>query len=235
MYIHREGKKIILIVLAIVLVIWAAMIFTVQHWTFFHFLFLAILLTLWILITLFFRIPRRIFTEDRERLISPADGMIVTIEETCEKEYVKEECRQISIFMNGNDVHVNRYPIDGTVEYVKYHRGNYFVASYPKSSILNERCSVGLRLAGGQKILIRQVAGTMARRIVCYAREGEQVKQNQEMGFIKFGSRVDLFVPLNFDVEVDVQDRVKNAISPICSVKPVGEPAVSCPCQTDEK
>lgn len=220
MYFHREGRKLIFWLLAVEMVIYAAMIFFVQHWTFFHFLFIAILLVFWVLVALFFRIPRRVFTEDRTRLISPADGMIVTIEETFEKEYFKEECRQISIFMNGNDVHVNRYPCDGTVEYVKFHRGNYFVASYPKSSVLNERTSVGIRLPDGQKILIRQVAGTMARRIVCYAREGEQVKQNQEMGFIKFGSRVDIFVPLSFDVEVDVEDRVKNAISPICAITP---------------
>lgn len=125
---------------------------------------------------------------------------------------------QISIFMYGTDVHVNRYPCDGTVEYYKFHRGNYFVASYPKSSVLNERTSVGLKLPNGQKILIRQVAGTMARRIVCYAREGEQVKQNQEMGFIKFGSRIDLFVPKTFSIDVDIQDTVRNAISPICTI-----------------
>ena len=150
---------------------------------------------------------------------------IVTIEETMEKEYIKEECMQISIFMGGNDVHVNRYPCDGVVEYSKFHRGNYFVASYPKSSVLNERTSVGMRLPGGQKILIRQVAGTMARRIVCYAREGETVKQNQEMGFIKFGSRVDIFIPKSFAIEVDVQDRVKNGISPICMIKDTNEQA----------
>jgi len=220
MYIHREGRKLIFILLAIVLLVWTAMVFTVHHWTFFHSLFIVVLWVFWGMVTFFFRIPRRIFTVDEQRLISPADGIIVTIEEVFEKEYIKEECRQISIFMNGNDVHVNRYPIDGTVDYVKYHRGNYFVASYPKSSVLNERSSVGLRLDNGERILIRQVAGTMARRIVCYAREGEKVKQNQEMGFIKFGSRVDLFVPLSFDVEVDLEDRVKNAISPICSVVP---------------
>ena len=218
MYLHREGRKLILGLLAVILVIYAAMIFFVQHWTFFHFLFIAILLAFWVLVTLFFRIPRRVFTEDSERLISPADGTIVTIEETMEKEYIKEDCRQISIFMNGNDVHVNRYPCDGVVEYVKFHRGNYFVASYPKSSVLNERTSVGLRMADGQKLLIRQVAGVMARRICCYAREGEQVKQNQEMGFIKFGSRVDIFLPKDFQVSVDLQDTVKNAISPVAMI-----------------
>jgi phosphatidylserine decarboxylase len=203
---------------AVVMVIYLLMIFFVQHWTVFHYLFMTILLGFWVMVAMFFRIPRRIFTEDSTRLIAPADGVIVTIEETLEKEYIKEECIQISIFMNGTDVHVNRYPCDGTVEYCKYHRGNYFVASYPKSSVLNERTSVGLRLDNGQKIMIRQIAGTMARRIVCYAREGERVKQNQEMGFIKFGSRIDLFVPKHFTIDVDLQDTVRNAISPICTI-----------------
>ena len=220
MYIHREGKKLIWGLLAVVMVIYLLMILMVHHWTFFHFLFMTILIVFWVMIMLFFRIPRRIFTEDGTRLIAPADGVIVTIEETMEKEYIKNECVQISIFMNGTDVHVNRYPCDGTVEYYKFHRGNYFVASYPKSSVLNERTSVGLRLRDGQKILIRQVAGTMARRIVCYAHEGEQVKQNQEMGFIKFGSRIDLFVPKHFSIDVDIQDVVRNAVSPISTIMP---------------
>ena len=210
----------ILWMLAVVLAIYAAMIFFVQHWTFFHFLFISILLVLWVLVALFFRIPRRIFTSSDQQLIAPADGSVVTIEEVLEKEYIKGECIMLSIFMNGTDVHVNRYPCDGTVEYTKFHRGNYFVASYPKSSVLNEHHSTGLRLDDGQKILIRQVAGTMARRIVCYAREGERVRQNQEMGFIKFGSRVDIFIPKHFSVDVDVQDVVRNAISPICTIMP---------------
>ena len=141
----------------------------------------------------------------------------------------------ISIFMNGTDVHVNRYPVDGVVEYTKFRRGNYFVASYPKSSDLNEHHSTGLRLDDGQRILIRQVAGTMARRIVCYAHEGERVRQNQEMGFIKFGSRVDLFVPKHFIIDVNVQDTVRNAISPICTITPPpsdeATPATSTPVQ----
>lgn len=215
MYLHKEGKKIIVGLLIVELIIYAAMIFFVQHWTFFHFLFIAILLAFWALVARFFRIPRRIFTEDSQQLISPADGTIVAIEETVEKEYIKDECIQLSIFMSANDVHVNRYPCDGTVEYVKFHRGNYFVASYPKSSVLNERTTVGILLDGGQKIVVRQVAGTMARRIVCYAREGERVKQNQEMGFIKFGSRVDIFLPKDFEITVDLQDKVRNAVSPV--------------------
>lgn len=220
MYIHKEGRKLIFILLAVVLAVYAAMIFFVQHWTFFHFLFITILLALWVMVALFFRIPRRIFTNDEQRLIAPADGTVVTIEETLEKEYIKAECIQISIFMYGTDVHVNRYPCDGTIEYTKFHRGNYFVASYPKSSVLNEHHSTGIRLPDGQRILVRQVAGTMARRIVCYARQGEEVRQNQEMGFIKFGSRVDIFVPRHFIVDVDVQDVVRNAVSPICTIVP---------------
>lgn len=218
MYIHKEGRKLIWWLFAIVMAIFAAMVFLVQHWTFFHGLFIVILFAFWVAVSLFFRIPRRVFTDDPQRLISPADGTIVTIEEVEEKEYIKGECIQLSVFMYGTDVHVNRYPCDGTIEYYKYHRGNYFVASYPKSSDLNERTTVGMRLPDGQKIVVRQVAGTMARRIVCYAREGEEVKQNQEMGFIKFGSRVDVFVPKHFAIEVGLQDKVKNGISPLCSI-----------------
>ena len=223
MYIHKEGRRLILVVFIIILAVYALMAFFVQQWTVFHYLFAALLLLFWLALTSFFRIPRRVFTEDPQRLISPADGIVVTVEETYEKEYIKGDCVQLSVFMNGTDVHVNRYPCDGLVEYYKYHRGNYFVASYPKSSVLNEHSSVGMLLDSGHRILIRQVAGVMARRIVCYAREGERVKQNQEMGFIKFGSRVDLFIPKSFVVEVGLQDVVRNAITPLaCIAQPEG-------------
>ena len=218
MYIHREGRKLIFYFGIIITAIYMAMIFVVDHWNLFHYLFMSILLVGFVLVALFFRIPRRIFTVDDMQLISPADGTVVTIEETVEKEYIKDKCVQMSIFMNGNDVHVNRYPCNGLIEYVKYHKGNYFVASYPKSSVLNERTTVGMRLDSGEKIVIRQVAGVMARRIVRYAREGERVLQNQEMGFIKFGSRVDLFLPVDFEINVELQDVVRNAVSPVASV-----------------
>lgn len=218
MKIHREGKKIILLTFGATALIWLAMLFFVHNWSFFHTLFLVILFIFDILVAAFFRIPRRIFTENASELISPADGTIVTIEQVTEKNYIKGECMQVSIFMSGTDVHVNRYPCDGVVEYVKFRRGNYFVASYPKSSDLNERTEVGMLLSNGRRIMIRQVAGVMARRIVCYAKEGESVKQNQEMGFIKFGSRIDLFLPLDFPISVQLQDRVRNAISPIAEI-----------------
>ena len=199
MKIHREGKKIILIGLGITVTIWAVMLFFVNNWTVYHYVFLSALLLFFLAVVAFFRIPRRIFTESSAELISPADGTIVAIEQVYEKEYIKGDCMQVSIFMSGTDVHVNRYPCDGTVEYVKFRRGNYF--------------------DNGKKIMIRQVAGVMARRIVCYAKEGTRVKQNQEMGFIKFGSRIDLFLPLDFPINVGLQDKVKNGISPIAEIR----------------
>ena len=186
---------------------------------FFNYVLIFIMFGFWIALASFFRIPKRTFFEDENQLISPADGTICTIEQTFEKEYLNCECLMVSVFMYGTDVHVNRYPIDGTIEYVKYHKGNYFIASYPKSSIMNERCSIGMLLNNGQRILLRQVAGVMARRIVCYAHEGDKVKQNQEMGFIKFGSRVDLFLPLGTEIKVAIEEAVKNGVSPLARLK----------------
>ena len=205
--------------LAIIVVITVTMLLFSRPLNFFNYLMLFLMYGFWIALASFFRIPRRIFTDDAKCYIAPADGTICNIEQTFEKEYLNCECLMVSIFMNGTDVHVNRYPADGVVEYVKYHKGNYFIASYPKSSIMNERSSIGMRLENGQRILMRQVAGVMARRIVCYAREGEQVKQNQEMGFIKFGSRVDIFLPLDTEISVALEDIVRNGITPIAVIK----------------
>ena len=218
MKIHREGKNIILLAAGVIFVVMLLMLLFVKEWMWLHYLFLAGLVVLGLLITAFFRIPRRIFTVSPTELVAPADGTIVAIEQVYEKHYLKADCMMVSIFMSAADVHVNRYPCDATVEYAKVRHGNYFVASYPKSSELNERTEVGLLLPGGQRILLRQVAGVMARRIVCYAKEGEQVKQNQEMGFIKFGSRVDIFLPLDFTINVGLQDKVRNGISPIAEI-----------------
>ena len=205
--------------LAIFAAITVLMIVFTDKLNFFNWVLIVVMFAFWIALASFFRIPKRVFTEDTDRYIAPADGTICTIEETFEKEYLNCECLMVSVFMYGTDVHVNSYPVDGTVEYVKYHKGNYFVASYPKSSIMNERASIGMRLENGQKILLRQVAGVMARRIVCYAREGEQVKQNQEMGFIKFGSRVDMYLPLGTELNVGLEDVVRNGITPIGKLK----------------
>ncbi|MBQ9473913.1 MAG: phosphatidylserine decarboxylase family protein [Bacteroidales bacterium] len=220
MYIHKEGRKLIAWMFAAIALLCCVMLFVVQQWTVFHYLFMTILLVVLALLVYFFRIPNRVFTQDENSLIAPADGVVVTRERTFVKEYINDYCLQLSIFMNGTDVHVNRYPASGKVDYVKYHKGNYFMASYPKSSILNEHSSVGMVLASGQKILIRQVAGVMARRIVCYSHEGDEVKQNQEMGFIKFGSRVDIFLPENTEISVDIQDVVRNGVTPVARIAP---------------
>lgn len=219
MYIHKEGYRLLFSTLAFFVAITVLMIVFTDHLNFFNWLLIVLMFGFWLALASFFRIPKRIFTEDPKRLISPADGTICTIEQVFEKEYLNCECLMISVFMNGTDVHVNRYPVDGLVEYVKYHKGNYFVASYPKSSLMNERASIGMLLDNGQRILMRQVAGVMARRIVCYAREGERVKQNQELGFIKFGSRVDLYLPLDTEIDVALEDVVRNGVTPIAKLK----------------
>lgn len=219
MYIHKEGYRLLFSLLAIFVAITVLMIVFTKPLNFFNYLLIVVMFGFWIVLASFFRIPKRVFTVDSKRYIAPADGTICTIEQTFEKEYLDCECLMVSVFMYGTDVHVNRYPVDGLVEYVKYHKGNYFVASYPKSSIMNERSSIGMLLDNGQRILIRQVAGVMARRIVCYAREGERVKQNQELGFIKFGSRVDLYLPIGTELSVGLEDVVRNGITPLAKVK----------------
>lgn len=219
MRIHREGRKIIFICFTTTIVLIALIAMFVPHLNFFHYLFFVALVIFAMLIASFFRIPRRAFTNDDNEIIAPADGRIVVIEDVFEKEWLKTECRQVSIFMSPANVHVNRYPVTGKVAYVKYHKGNYFIASHPKSSTLNEHSSIGIEMSNGTRILMRQIAGAVARRIVCYAKEGDEVKQNQEVGFIKFGSRVDLFIPLDAGIDVDLEDIVRGGISTIAFFK----------------
>ncbi len=219
MRIHREGRKIIFTCFTITIALIALVAMFVPHLNIFHYLFFAALIIFALLIVSFFRIPRRVFTTDDNEIIAPADGRIVVIEDVFEKEWLKTECRQVSIFMSPANVHVNRYPVAGKVAYVKYHKGNYFIASHPKSSTLNERSSIGIEMEDGTRILMRQIAGAVARRIVCYAKEGDVVKQNQEVGFIKFGSRVDLFIPLSASIDVDLEDIVRGGISTIAFLK----------------
>ena len=140
------------------------------------------------------------------------------VEKVYEPEVLKQECIQISTFMSPNNVHVNRYPISGKIIYTNYHSGKYLIAKHPKSSTLNERTTICIENDKGQKVVVRQIAGALARRIVCYAKEGEMVKQGAELGFIKFGSRVDLFIPLESRVHVDLEDKVKGGLSILASL-----------------
>jgi len=160
----------------------------------------------------FFRIPNRSFHYSEHEIVSPADGKVVVIEEVFDEEYFHEKRLQISVFMSPANVHVNRYPIDGEVVYSKYHPGKYLVAWDPKSSTDNERHSIVVK-NNKAVILVKQIAGALARRIVNYAEVGKSVKQNQELGFIKFGSRVDLLLPLDAKPAVKIGDKVKNGIS----------------------
>lgn len=219
MHIHREGRRLIFACFLIAIILITLVVVFVPHLNIFHYLFFAGLLIFAFLITSFFRIPHRIFTSNEKEVIAPADGKIVVIEDVFEKEFLKTECRQVSIFMSPANVHVNRYPVSGKVVYVQYHKGNYFIASHPKSSTLNEHTSIGIEMEDGTRIFMRQIAGAVARRIVCYSKEGDIVTQNQELGFIKFGSRVDLFIPTTAEIDVDLEDMVRGGISTIAILK----------------
>lgn len=165
------------------------------------------------LIVQFFRVPNRPLTTGESQVVAPADGTVVVIEETDETEYFKGRRRQISIFMSPLNVHVNRNPVTGIVRYFKYYPGKYLVAWHPKSSTENERTTVVIQANNGVEVLFRQIAGAVARRIRWYVQEGQPVEQGQEMGFIKFGSRVDVFVPLDADVKVKIGDRIKGGVT----------------------
>jgi phosphatidylserine decarboxylase len=162
-----------------------------------------------LIILQFFRSPIFEIKKNDKQVLAPADGKVVVIEEADETEYLKSRRKQISIFMSPVNVHVNRMPVAGTVSYFKYHPGKYLVAWHPKSSTENERTTVVAKMKTGQEILFRQVAGALARRIKWYVKEGQPLEQGDEFGFIKFGSRVDIFLPLDAKVNVAIGEVTK--------------------------
>ncbi len=174
-------------------------------------------LILFLFIISFFRIPARKYTIDDKAVVSPCDGKVVVIEEVVDTEYFKEKRLQISVFMSPANVHVNRNPISGEVVYNQYHKGKYLVAWHPKSSTENERHSVVIR-KGNTEILVKQIAGALAKRIVNYLKVGQQVQQTGELGFIKFGSRVDLILPVGTKVNVTLNQVVKGGVSVIATL-----------------
>lgn len=163
---------------------------------------------LFITIVQFFRSPKKTIALDELVVLCPADGKVVVIEETEETEYFNDKRIQVSIFMSPTNVHVNRNPISGIVSYFKYHPGKFLVAWHPKSSTENERTTVVVKKNDGVEVLFRQIAGALARRIVWYVKENQEVQQGEEFGFIKFGSRVDLFLPLGTEINVNIGDKV---------------------------
>jgi len=196
---HKEGFKIIIITLFIVIGLSIAVNTFVGHNTLRAGL-LFLIFALLILVLQFFRNPKRKFELHPNRVLSPVDGKVVVIEEVFEKEYFKDKRLQVSVFMSPVNVHVTRYPVGGEVTYSKYHPGKYLVAWHPKASEENERTTVVVKNEIYGEVLYRQIAGAMAKRIVNYAREGEQAIQATDSGFIKFGSRVDVFLPLDVKI-----------------------------------
>ena len=165
----------------------------------------------------FFRDPKRQFILNKDAIIAPADGKIVAIEEVIETEYFKEKRKLVSIFMSIHNVHINWFPISGTIKYFKYHPGKYLLAIHPKSSELNERTSIVIENSG-YEILVRQIADFVARRIVCYARETGDAKQSHELGFIRFGSRVDVFLPAETHINVKIGDKTIGGVTEIAQL-----------------
>ncbi len=209
MSIHREGYKILIAGFIVLLIV---NILTDMIWNsnpLVKYSVLIFSLILYIFILFFFRLPARRLEPDPGLIYAPADGKVVVIEETEEKEYFRDNRLQVSIFMSPFNMHSNRYPVSGRIKYVGYHPGHYLVAWHPKSSELNERSSVVIETETGDEILIRQVAGAVARRIVTYAKEDQVVNQGDELGFIKFGSRVDIFLPVGTEIEIPILQQVK--------------------------
>ncbi len=207
--IHREGYRIIIGVLILLAAINVAVRLLWPGLNALQIVLLAGSVLLFAFILYFFRMPARHVEPNPLLIYAPADGKVVVIEETMEKEYFKDTRLQISIFMSPFNMHSNKYPISGTVSYVKYHPGKKIVAWSPKSSELNERSTVVVESESGTEILIRQVAGAVARRIVTYSKKGEKVQQGGELGFIKFGSRVDIFLPEGTEVDVQMFEQVR--------------------------
>lgn len=218
MKIHKEGYKIIFTVLAILIIlnVLLCQFFLVSQFS--KILILIISLALWAFVISFFRVPKRISNNSDNDIYSAADGKVVVIEEVFENEFFHDKRLQVSVFMNVSNVHVNFAPVRGIVKYCKYHPGRYMFAWLPKSSVENERNSLVIENEVVGPVLIRQIAGAFARRIVCNLRPETQISQCEEIGIIKFGSRVDLFLPLNSKVHVSLNQNVKAAETIIASV-----------------
>jgi phosphatidylserine decarboxylase len=204
--IHHEGYRILIGTL-LVLAVLNIVLFRYVSVDWVNYLVLFGSIVLFGLFLQFFRNPSRTIEQHENHIIAPADGKIVVIEEVEEPEYFKDKRRQISIFMSPFNVHVNRNPIGGTFSYFKYHPGEYLVAWHPKSSTLNERTTAVIKHSSGKEILFRQIAGAVARRIRYYVQAGDSADQGLEMGFIKFGSRVDVFVPMDAKIQVEMNQK----------------------------
>jgi phosphatidylserine decarboxylase len=219
MTIHKEGRSIVAIAFLLLLTLNLLVYFFASK---------CVIVTLalgvpsflfFLFIVRFFRKPSRPIIMDENTVYAPADGTVLVIEETEEPEYFKDKRIQVSIFMSVWNIHINWNPIKGIIKYYKYHPGKFLVARVPKSSTLNERTTVVIQDEKKREILVRQIAGIIARRIICYSKVGNTVEQNSEMGFIRFGSRVDVFLPLDAKINVKLGDKTKGTQSIVATLK----------------
>lgn len=219
MTLHREGTVSILIALIVCSGLQYLNFLLFVDFSIIYIILSVLIFGLFFTVVQFFRIPKRSISATINDVIAPADGKVVVIEEVVETEYFNDKRIQVSIFMSPINVHANYYPIQGIVNYVKYHKGLFLVAWHPKSSTDNERSTVVVKHDSGQEVLFRQVAGALARRICLYSKENTMVKHGEEFGFIKFGSRVDLYFPLNTEINVKIGETVKGRITKIAELK----------------
>ncbi len=217
MKIHKEGYRTLLFVVTSLLIINIGLYLLAGLRGWGMGLSSAMSLLMLIYFTQFFRSPERHTNKDARVIYAPADGRIVAVEETIENEYFKDKRLQVSIFMSPYNVHSNRSPVSGELIYHKYHPGKFLVAWHPKSSELNERATLVIRCENGVEILVRQIAGAVARRIVTYPNVGDRVEQGREIGFIKFGSRVDVFLPPGTKIDASLGDSVRSGITKLSS------------------
>jgi len=217
MKIHKEGFGIITIAVIVYLSL-LGLAFLSQEKLFLLYLFITITPVLYLIIR-FFRFPERELINEPDKVFAPADGVIVAIEETNENEYFKDKRLQVSVFMNINNVHINWIPVPGKIKYARHHNGRFMAAYLPKSSTENERASTVIETEDGTEILVRQVAGAMAKRIVTYPKEGELCQQNEQLGFIKFGSRVDVFLPVGTKINVEMGEHTTGSQTILAEMK----------------
>ncbi len=219
--IHREGTNILIILLAVLLLVNAPLWIWLIDYIWIPATVLVASTIFYLLVVNFFRSPHRNFQGDIENVVvASADGKVVALEEVYEPEYLKCDCIQLSVFMSPMNVHANWFPVDGEVVYYKHHPGRFMAAYLPKSSVENERSTVVIRTKEGQLVLMRQVAGAMARRIVTYARPGDEASIEDHMGFIKFGSRVDLYLPTSTSILVKLGDKTIGGITEVGCLNP---------------
>lgn len=219
MTIHKEGYTSIALCILFIFVLNALVHYLLPETAWFRWIIYILSFALFAIILQFFRSPNIQVIKNEKLVLCPADGKVVVIEETEETEYLKDRRIQVSVFMSPINVHINRNPISGIVKYFKYHPGKFLVAWHPKSSTENERTTVVIENSKGTPVLFRQIAGALARRIICYSIEGQKAEQGEEFGFIKFGSRVDIFLPLGSEINVSLGDIVKGGITVLAHLK----------------